>query len=474
MTQAFDRASRRHFLTRAASLSGLGVAAPWALNLATMSEALAQSSDDYRAVVCLYMHGGNDHYNTVLPLDDASWATYKKLRNEIAIDRQGLTPSGQSYNLNDTRLYSDKPWSGGRQMALHPSLKKLVPLFNDRKLALVMNVGTLKQATTRDMFANKTNIPNKLFSHNDQTSTWQAGSAEGARQGWCGRIGDWILERNAAGSNSQFTAISANGNAVLMNGQTVRQYQVGPGGATAIRGRRELGSDAANQVLKEFLSRSTYRHELEAAYADVGKRSMDSEVVLNAALARAPLRLPQGFQAGNPLAAQLAVVARMIQARGALGLKRQVFFVSLGGFDLHDNLLTQHEVLLQHVADAMSAFYAETVALGVADKVTTFTASEFGRTLSSNGDGSDHGWGSYHFVMGGAVKGGTHVGDLPEYALDSGISVGSGRLIPQISVHRYGAEMARFMGVAEGAQMGTVFQDFGAADTSPLGLFNRV
>jgi uncharacterized protein (DUF1501 family) len=249
---------------------------------------------------------------------------------------------------------------------------------------------------------------------------------------------------------------------------------VGPGGATAIKGRRELGSDAANQVLKDFLGRSTYRHELEAAYADVAKRSMDSEVVLNAALAGAPLRLPQGFQATNPLAAQLAVVARMIQARGTLGLKRQVFFVSLGGFDLHDNLLPQHEVLLQQVADAMSAFYAETVALGVADKVTTFTASEFGRTLSSNGDGSDHGWGSYHFVMGGAVKGGTHVGDLPEYALDSGISVGSGRLIPQISVQRYGAEMARFMGVADGAQMGTVFQDFGAADTSPLGLFNRV
>ena len=471
MTQNFDRTSRRHFLSRAASLGGLGIAAPWAANLATLSDAMAQSSNDYRAVVCLYMHGGNDHYNTVLPLDDANWAEYKKLRNEIALDRQGRTQAGNSYNLQDTRLFSDKPWAGGRQMALHPSMQSLMPLFNNGKLALAMNVGTLKQPTDRLMFKAGTQIPNKLFSHNDQTSTWQAGAAEGARFGWAGRMGDWAMDKAMNGSQSQFTAISVNGNAVLMNGQAVRQYQLGVGGATPIKARRELGSASAEQLMKSFLSRTDARHELEAAYADVAKRSIDTEVSLNAALAKAQ-PMTTGFDMNNPLAAQLAMVARMIQARSTLGLKRQVFFVSMGGFDLHDNLLPQHEVLLQRVADAMRVFYDETVALGVADKVTTFTASEFGRTLSSNGDGSDHGWGSYHFVMGGAVKGRTHVGELPAYALDSGLSVGSGRLIPQISVQRYGAEMARFMGITNDTELGKVFSDFGAADRASLGLFH--
>lgn len=254
-------------------------------------------------------------------------------------------------------------------------------------------------------------LPPKLFSHNDQQSVWQSQGAEGSTVGWGGNLGDLALSSNAT---SLFTCISASGNAVFLAGDQALQYQISPSGAVPINGVKSnvYGSSAVRGVLGDLVQAAS-SHVLEAEYARVTQRSISAEGQISAALAGTSLST--AFPANNALADQLKVVARLIAARGTLGTKRQVFFVSLGGFDLHDNLIATQQVLLDKVSSAMTAFYNATAELGVADKVTAFTASDFGRTLTSNGDGSDHGWGSHHFVVGGAVRGAAFYGTPPPH-----------------------------------------------------------
>jgi uncharacterized protein (DUF1501 family) len=280
-------------------------------------------------------------------------------------------------------------------------------------------------------------LPPKLFSHNDQQSVWQSNSTEGSTVGWGGKLGDIALSSN--GSNSLLTCISASGNAVFVAGRNALQYQVSPSGAVRINALGTPLRDALNAIITRSSS-----NVFENEYAIVTQRSMDMEGVVNGALAG--VNPVTAFPAGNPLAAQLKIVARLIGARAALGLRRQVFFVSLGGFDNHNLLMQDHPNLMTRLSAAMSAFYAATVELGVASKVTTFTASDFGRTLSSNADGSDHGWGSHQFVMGGAVNGGRFYGTAPHVSIQTNDQVGQGRLLPSSSVDEFAATLARWFG----------------------------
>jgi len=201
----------------------------------------------------------------------------------------------------------------------------------------------------------------------------------------------------------------------------------------------------------------------------VMKRAVEAELQLSAGLAAVPA-LATPFGSANPLATQLQMVARTIAARSALGTQREVFFVSMGGFDLHDNLLTQHPGLLANASDALSSFYAATVELGVASQVTTFTASDFGRTLTSNGDGSDHGWGSHHFVLGGAVAGQRFYGTLPALAVNGPDDVGQGRLLPTTSVDQLGSALATWFGVSP-SELPLVFPNIGNFDLGTLPIF---
>jgi uncharacterized protein (DUF1501 family) len=449
--------TRRAFLRRSGQLAFTGAALPVALNLAAMGEAAAFNATDYKALVCVFLYGGNDYGNTVVPYDDANYNLYSTIRGGgagqaaggIALAKAALTP---------TLLTPATALVNGRQYAMHPSMTGLAGLFNSGNAAVQLNVGPLIVPMTRAQYNSGNRAlyptPPKLFSHNDQTSIWQSSSPEGSTVGWGGNIGDLALSSNA---KSLFTCISVTGNTVFLSGDSALSYQVGTNGPVNINSvaNNVYGSSAVKDAMGKLVQQ-TRAHVLENEYNRVTARQISSgstvQAVMNANLATsAPFNT---FPANNSLADQLKMVARLIAGRTTLETTRQVYFVSLGGFDMHNGLIAGHNSQLQRVSEAMTAFYNATVALGVADKVTAFTASDFGRTLASNSDGSDHGWGSHHFVVGGAVKGASFYGTPPPVSVGNSTTlpedqwhVGQGRLLPSTSVDQYAATLATWFGV---------------------------
>lgn len=465
--------SRRAFLRRSKQLAVAGSASSFALGLAGIGEAAAFSAgNDYKALVCIFLYGGNDHNSTLMPFDSVNYDLYSAIRGggpgqtaggitlaRSSLAATALTPSGGQVLTNNL------------QYALAPQMTRLKALFDAGRMAPLLNVGpliaplTLAQYNSSNLVANPR--PAKLFSHNDQQSTWQSSKPEGATDGWGGRMGDLAMSSNA---NALFTCISATGNAVFLSGQTALTYQVSSAGALAVNGIKSnlYGSSAGSAALRTLMTQ-TSNNVFEAEYNRVAKRSIDAEGVVTAALQ--PITLATSFRPAtgrNSLAEQLQVVARLIAARQPLGARRQVFMVSMGGYDLHDNLITNQANLMGQLDFAMDAFYRATVELGVADKVTTFTASDFGRTLQSNGDGSDHGWGSHHFIMGGAVNGGRFYGVAPQISVTSPDQVGQGRLLPNISVDQYAATLATWFGVSA-SELPSVSPNIGRFATANLG-----
>ena len=462
-----DQMDRRSFLRRGAA----GAALPWLMNLGALGEAAAFNGgaavSDYKALVCVFLYGGNDYANTVVTYDQASHDLYSNIRggtSGIAIARSALAAT----TLNPLATPQDL-LGVNRQYALHPSMTGVANLFNTGKAAVLLNVGPLVKPLTKAQYQSS-NValyprPPQLFSHNDQQSVWQSSSAEGSKVGWGGRVGDRVLAHSSTvNTQSLFTCMSVTGNAVLLSGNTALQYQVSTSGAIKIRPATNAtvyGSSAVVSALNALIRDTSRTHRLERDHAIVTDRALTAESLVSTALT-APTAT--GFStafdpdvntglANNSLADQLKMVARLIQGRNELGAKRQVFLVSLGGFDLHDNLISQHPGLLDKVSSAMTAFYNATVEMGVANQVTAFTGSDFGRTLASNGDGSDHGWGGHHFIVGGAVNGQRFYGTPPPVSVGSTSAladqwhVGQGRLLPTTSVDQYAATLARWFGV---------------------------
>lgn len=466
--------SRRAFLRRSGQLALSGTALPFALNLAAMGEAAAFDATDYKALVCVFFYGGNDYANTVVTYDDPSYNAYSAIRGGGAGQTAGGIALAKA-DLAATLLNPTTPLAAGRQYALHPSMSGLAGLFNSGQAAVQLNVGPLVVPLTRAQYNSPDRktypLPPKLFSHNDQQSVWQSSSPEGSTIGWGGNIGDLALASN---NTSLFTCISVTGNAVFLSGDSALSYQVSTSGAVPIAGVKSnvYGSSAVKTALSALVQQSR-SHTLENEYNKVTTRAIGAEAQITAGLAGVTLATP--FSAGNSLADQLKMVARLIGARAALGSKRQVYMVSIGGFDLHDNLIAEHPGVLGKVSDAMTSFYNATVELGVANKVTAFTASDFGRTLASNGDGADHGWGSHHLMVGGAVKGKALYGTPPPVSVGSTAAaadqwhVGQGRLLPSTSVDQYAATLARWFGVADSELAGILpnLSHFGAAAGRP-------
>jgi uncharacterized protein (DUF1501 family) len=460
--------TRRAFLRRSGQLALTGAALPLALNLAAMGEAAAFDATDYKALVCVFMNGGNDYANTVVTYDDPSYNLYSTIRGGgagqtaggIALAKSALTALNPAVAPVDAL-------GNVRQFALHPSMGGLSGLFNSGQAAVQLNVGPLVVPLTRAQYNSSNRVlyprPPQLFSHNDQTSIWQSSSPEGSKVGWGGNIGDLALSGN---TNSLFTCMSVSGNAVFLSGDTALQYQVSTSGAIKIQPATNstvYGSSAVRSAIHGLIQQ-TRTHKLENEYNRVTQRAITAESSVTAALALTP---PTTVFPADSFAQQLKMVARLIQGRSQLGVKRQVFFVSLGGFDLHDNLIAQQPVLMDRVSAAMTAFYNATVEMGLANKVTAFTASDFGRTLASNGDGSDHGWGSHHLVVGGAVKGRAFYGMAPPVSVGNSTSapedqwhVGQGRLLPSTSVDQYAATLAKWFGVAN-AELAGILPNIG-------------
>jgi uncharacterized protein (DUF1501 family) len=413
------------------------VATPWALNLAALGESAAATASDYKALVCVFLYGGNDYGNTLIPYDQSNYNTYNGLRPTMAYARTELA---------STILAPSTALASGRQYALAPELAPLLPLFDAGQMAVLLNVGTLIQPTTKTQYLAKTvPLPPKLFSHNDQQSVWQSSAPEGATSGWGGRMGDLF---QAGNGNATFTCINVSGNAVYLSGNTAVQYQMSTTGSVPLKALTSplFGSANCSAALQSVITQSR-SHLMESELTRVTKRSIDANAMLTSSLVPASA-ITTVFPTGNNLGDQLKMVARMIASANALGAKRQVFFVSMGGFDTHDGLTTVHPGLLTSVANALSAFQATTQELGVANQVTTFTASDFGRTLSGNNDGSDHGWGSMHFILGGAVNGRRFFGTPPVVADNGPDDVGQGRLLPTTSVDQYAATLGHWFGVS--------------------------
>lgn len=431
--------SRRGFLKAALSLPASTAIAPWLANFAALGEAVAANADGYKALVCVFLYGGNDHANTLVPYDLTSYNSYQAVRGSLAYSRSSLA------NTVLSPLRQPVDVTGlGRRYALAPQLKPLLAPFNTGKLAILLNVGTLIQPTTKEQYLQRSvPLPSKLFSHNDQQAEWQSSGPELTATGWGGQMADPFLSVNAT---PVFSAVNVHGNAVFLSGANAAPYQVTATGPVSLVAKTSLfGSVSAAQALRWVMTNGS-DHLFESDYARVMLNALDANEVLNSALAQAP-EIATTFPSDNSLADQLKMVARIASVSQSLGIKRQVFFVGLSGFDTHDNLAVTHPDLLTQVATALSAFYRATLNLGMASKITTFTASEFGRTLTVNNDGSDHGWGSMHFVLGGAVRGQRYYGTPPVVADNGPDDVGQGRLLPTTSVDQYAATLGRWFGL---------------------------
>lgn len=432
--QDFIRHSRRQFLQRAGACATLAPTMTLGSALLAAGDAAAQSAGDYKALVCINLIGGNDQSNTVVPTGNSEYNAYYNARPSLALPRAqllNLTPQGYS----------------GPALGLHPSLAAIKPLFDQGRLALMANVGPLVVPTTKAQWnggSPTVPVPFQLTSHSDQTGAWQTGLADRpSATGWFGRTGDLLAPGYNPGSGVS-VAMSVAGNNALQAGASTIQYQLTTQGAVRVQALSDLYGSAAGATALRRLIADPRNGLLENELTRIGARALSAEALVSNALTSTVMTT--AFPA-TAIGQQLRMVARMVAARSALSQGRQLFFVQLGGFDFHDKLVDDQARLLKELADAMAAFYSATAALGVADKVTAFTTSEFGRALQHNGRGSDHGWGGHHFVMGGAVLGRRVYGQFPTVALGGPEDSGQGRLIPTTSVDEYASTLVRWFGV---------------------------
>ena len=465
--------TRRQFLRTAslASMAGFYVS-PFFLELNSLA-AMAQESSgtDYRALVCVYLQGGNDGHGTVIATDPDSYAAFVQARSGAP---------GLAYPLGNLLPITPQTPQSGRTFALNPYLTGVQNLFNAGRAAIVANTGTLVvPATKTEIDANSVTLPDSLFSHFDQTAAWQAISSNlgsGEHVGWGGSVADAIEAMNL-NSNSVFTCISTAGNALFLAGNSSVQLNVTPAGPIPIYGLSQppFGAPAAANTLSAILS-AEESNLFAQEYQAVINRSIQAQAMLTTAMAPAgeggvadppPYLDPVSNKlTDNPLADSLQTVARIIAGRASLGVTRQIFYVQLGSFDTHNDQAQVHSQLLTQLGAAFEYFDGLMVGMGLSSQVTAFTISDFGRTLTCNSNGTDHGWGSHHLVLGGAVKGEDMYGQFPVVGVDQTNDVGEGRLIPTTAVEQYAGTLARWFGLSDG-QIREVFPNFGNFGSNP-------
>jgi uncharacterized protein (DUF1501 family) len=468
----FER-SRRQFLRTAsmASMAGL-YASPFLMELNSVA-AMAQSSgaSDYRALVCVFLQGGNDGHGTVIATDPDSYAAFTQARSGAP---------GLAYPLSQLLPIIPRTTQSGRTFALNPYLGGVQNLFNAGRAAVVANVGTLIAPVTKaQVMSSSVPLPASLYSHFDQTAAWQAIASNGGSAehiGWGGSVAD-LIESMGMNSNSMFTCISTAGIALFLSGQSSFQLNVTSAGPIPISGLAQplFGQSAGTNALSSILT-ADEANLFAKEYEVVVNRSQQAQEQLSTSMLTAGATgIPNPPQyldpttnklTDNPLAISLQTVARIIGGRSGLGVSRQIFYVQLGSFDTHNNQAQLHATLLTQLGQALEYFDGLMISTGLGNQVTTFTASDFGRTLTSNSNGTDHGWGSHHFVVGGAVQGQDIYGQYPVVGADQANDVGAGRLIPAISVDEYAGTLARWFGLSDG-QIRQILPNVGNFGSSP-------
>ena len=451
---------RRAFLRNVGAMSAFGLASR--LDLVNfIAEAGAQSAPDYKALVCVFMFGGNDGNNTLIPIDTAGYGQYAAAR-----------PPSSAINLAQASLLPIQPVNLGMPFGLHPALPELQTLFAQRKMAILANVGTLLQPTSKAQY-NAGVRPLSLYSHADQQAQWQSSiSNNPAGTGWGGRLADKVASFNSASGFPVVTSLD--GTVLFTTGTATVPLTIPVTGSFALSGY--TGSAAANARLaavQQLLTQGSANTFITGANA-IGTQALQLSATVNPILANtnstvAPIFASQKTGTAN----QLYQVAKMIEARAATGAKRQIFFVQLGSFDTHGDQINRQQNLFAELSPALKAFYDATVALGVSAQVTTFTLSDFGRTFQpASGGGTDHAWGNHHFIMGDSVKGGSMYGQYPQLILGGPSDAESeGRWLPSTAVDQYGATLARWFGVAS-ADLGAVFPNLAKFPTSDLGFMS--
>lgn len=457
MPQSIDELISRRSLLRRGSCAALGLSglASQLFTTRMVHAALAgQRFSDYKAMVCVFLYGGNDNGNTLIPYDGGAqdYSTYAALRSSLAIPQNNLTNT----IINPTN-------TAGRRFALHPALTGVRSIFEQGAGAIVANVGTLVEPITKSQFVNGTRrTPPQLFSHNHQQEQWEISTADASEKiGWGGRVADALYAAGANPNGAVSMNVSIAGMNVFQSGRETTPYVISPWGPAALTTWGLCDWDEHDVVRQAFVDllalqdNPNYagRHLLHKAYSDVTRRAHANAQIVQTLLER-PTLVPNP-PPDNWLAEQLKMVARLIEyAQLDLRHERQVFFVGVGGYDTHDGVvgpngeLGAHGSLLASLDAGLLYFWNALGAIGMRDKVTTFTASDFGRTLTSNGNGSDHGWGGHHLVLGGSqVLGRKIYGQFPDLTVDGPQDTGSGRYIPTTSVDAFAFEFARWMGV---------------------------
>lgn len=438
---------RRRFL-RAAAAGGIAYAFGRTPGTVYAQMAGGGGFQDYKALVCLFLFGGNDSWNMVVPTSSAEFNAYYTSRgggtaSSLAIERSALLP-----------ISPRTPDPSGATYGLHPSMGGVQSLFDSGRAAVVANVGPLIRPTTKAQYQSAASsghpLPPQLFSHNDQQDQWHSLRGRAIlKSGWAGRVADVLNAQ--LGSQQLPVNVSLAGQTFFQAGNVATPYVMGPTGANAFAGFGTTGVAGARRAAFEAIANASYGTIYERGFASVQRRAVQFADTVNAALgaARNFTALPDSGAQLSPLQIQLRTVAKLIDVRARLSMSRQIFFVSTGGFDTHDNQNDDQPGLLGNVSASIASFYAALQEIGIENSVTLFTQSDFGRTLTSNGDGSDHAWGGVQLVVGGAVRGREIYGRYPLLAPNGPDDVGGGRIIPTVSADQYAATLARWFGVSD-------------------------
>lgn len=456
--------SRRDFLaSTSCSLLGYSSIFSTLFNLKLAKAAAVDQSDTsgYKALVCIFMFGGNDSYNMLIPAESDEYKIYKAARGGLAIP---LTN-----NSIKSALLLQTTSQDGRKFAVHPAMSELRDLYGNGQLAFLANTGTLVEPTTVKSYKNRSSkLPSALFSHNDQRDQWQTGlPQEKSKTGWLGRA---VEQLESTETEKELRAISLNGNNLLQTGQHSGPFTITDNGGVAIK------STLASSIFDLFQSHSNSQNDQEISvfYREFLNSSRKS-ISINERFLQAfnTVTLPGNTIATSRLSESLDAVAKSIKLGKKFGLKRQTFFLLAPGWDNHQDLLTTHNSLLSDLSQSLGRFQQTINTMSMSDEVTTFSASDFARTLRSNGRGTDHAWGGNHFILGGAVKGGSIYGSYPaQLLINDGLDVGkNGRLLPTTSCDQYFAELLRWFGVPRNS-LPDVLPNLGNFPATPLGFLD--